>query len=359
MRIQSLPNPPLARPVARPMGEPSGPDPVDKGVDLWSDPRPWCPRNQPAGLVSETPQGKKTLSGFRWGWTEAASVDDWKPHFQNTTVDTSKLKDVHFYVEHFFPAGHAALVFEFEEGAIVGEDGRSTDRLVYSIEARKKEGDSWSWQKGLKKSMGMVHQLMTFDDARQWVQRRQGASLETRRLELNGEQKKALLNTALAEALKDRTGEYYHTTRNSCYSSLQKVMNKALPDQAVSSRSPLSLGLLMKPEAFLTSSYNTVLKRMDLHNREQAVFYAPDPGLHPDKHAAAVEKLEHPGLLTRMGHSPLFAPGMRLAGALLGGGLGYGLSDSLLVAGVVGYVGYKAGAMTGDHFEGQALRRLA
>lgn len=355
MRIQSAP---AFKPPSKTPFKTTASKPTEQG-DLWSDPRPWCPRNQPARLLRETPDGKKTLGGFRWGWQEAPRVEDWKPHFQSTTVDTRRLKDVHFYVEHFFPAGHAALVFEFEDGAIVGSDGQTSNRMVYSIEARKKEGDSWTWQKGLKKTMGMVHQLMTFEDAQQWVQRRQGASLETRPLQLNESQKQALLQTALDEALQDRTGEYYHTTRNSCYSALQRVMNRALPENSVSLHSPLSLGLLMKPESFLTSSYTTVLKDMGIHRREAADFYPPDPGLHPEKHAKAVAKVNNPGLLSRMAESAWFAPALRVAGTLVGAGLGYGLSENLLVGAASGYLGLKTGAITGDLLESQALRKLA
>ena len=330
---------------------------AEQPKDLWNDPRPWSNRNQVASLLEQRQDGRKTFSGFRWGWTEAPKKDDWVPHFQNTSIDTSKLKDVHFYVEHFFPAGHAALVFEFEKGAVQGADGRTTDRMVYSIEARKKEGDTWSPQKGLKKTMGMVHQLMTFEDAKQWVTRRQGASLETRRMNLSENEKKRLLEACLQEAVRDRTGEFYHTTRNSCYSSLQRVINHALPEHSTSQMSPLSAGLLMKPEAFLTSSYGTVLKNMGLFAREKARFYAPDAELHPEKRAKELKKLE-PSVLKSLAEKSWFPTATRCAGAVIGAGLGYGLTEGVLAAGLFGYAGYKAGAITGDTLESSALREL-
>ena len=324
--------------------------------DIWNDGRPWGIRNQPSQLVSETVDGKKTFSGFRWGWAEAANLEDWTPHFQDTTVDFTKLKEVHFYLEHFFPAGHGALVFEFEPGAVTGADGQSTDRMVYSIEARKKEGEDWTWKRGLKKTMGVVHQLMTFDDAKQWVTRRQGGSLETRRLDLTSEQKQALLETCMGEAVKDRTGEYYHSTRNSCYSGLLRTMNDALPDNDASLRSPLFLKLLMRPEAFLTGSYNTFMKRMGIYARENSQYYLPDAQLHPVKHAEGLEKVQGSGVLKSLGEQSWFAPTMRVAGTLAGAGLGKMLTDSLVGMAALGYVGYKAGAITGDHIEGNALR---
>jgi hypothetical protein len=333
---------------------------------IWDDGRPWEARNQPAQLVAQD-GAKKTYSGFRWGWNEKPSVEEWTPNFQETTIDTGKLKDVHFYVEHFFPAGHGALVFEFEDGAVKGADGKETNKMVYSIEARKKEGDQWTWQRGLKKTMGMVHQLMTFDDAEQWVTRRQGASLETRKLKLSQDEKKALLETCLDEAIQDRTGEYYHTTRNSCYSALLKVINKALPDKGTGLKSNLSLRLLMKPEAVLTSSYNTVMKDMGIYSREKAQYFLPDSELHPFEHSQGLNKAVEPSLVEGLAQSRLFAPATRLAGAGIGGGLGFVIGNQLglgpigttLVTATLGYIGNRTGAIAGDIFEGQSLRVIA
>lgn len=337
-----------------------------KPSDIWNDGRPWETRNQPAALVRED-GNRKTYSGFRWGWNEQPKVEDWTPNFQETTIDTGKLKDVHFYVEHFFPAGHGALVFEFEDGAVQGADGQSTNKMVYSIEARKKEGDEWTWKRGLKKTMGMVHQLMTFDDAEQWVTRRQGASLETRRLNLTEQEKKALLDTALDEAIQDRTGEYYHTTRNSCYSGLLRVMGKALPDKDIGVKSPLSLGTLMKPEAVMTSNYNTVMKGMGIYSREKAQYYLPDAELHPSEHTEGLKKAFKTTFVESVASSRLFAPGMRLGGAGVGAGLGYVIGSQLglgpigttATTAILGYMGNRSGAIAGDLMEGNALRVIA
>lgn len=325
--------------------------------DIWHDGRPWDPRQQPAQLVGRGLDGKETYSGVRWGWTEIPRPGDWVPTFQNTTVDPARLKDVHFYIEHFFPAGHAALVFEFQGSDVVGADGRATDKMVYSIEAKKKVGEKWTPQHGLKKTMGIVEQLMTFEDAKQWVTRHQGASFETRRLKLTDDEKQALLKTCLEEAVRHRTGEYYHTTRNSCYSGLQKVLNKALPEHKEGLKSPLSFGVLMKPEAVMTSNYNTVLKHMGLWERQHAHFYAPDAELHPAEHAKAMKNAE-PSFLKTLGEQAWMPTVARVAGAALGGAIGYGVTDNLLALGVGGYVGWKAGAIGGDLVESRALRTI-
>ncbi|MBX3172222.1 MAG: DUF4105 domain-containing protein [Candidatus Eremiobacteraeota bacterium] len=359
MQIQSLPSAQLARTLNK-APQPADPQPPAEKPDLWHDGRPWNHYNQPATLVASDQDGRQTLSGFRWGWTEAADKKDWEPHFQNTTVDTKKLKDVHFYLEHFYPAGHAALVFEFDGPAVQGADGKTTNKLVYSIEARRKEGESWTAARGLKKTMGVVHQLMTFEDARQWVTRRQAASLETRRLDLSDEEKQRMLSTALSEAVADRTGEYYHTTRNSCYSGLQKVMCKALPEKGIMMMSPITAGLIMRPDDFMTSQYNTVLKRMHIHSRESARCYVPDAQMHPEKRAERLKRLtgqaDWISGIARQSWFPSFA---RLTGGALGASLGVALGHNLLLGGLAGYIGYRGAGIGADLLEGNATRTIA
>jgi len=336
------------------------PQPPAEKPDLWHDGRPWNHYNQPAALLSSDKDGRQTLSGFRWGWDEAADKKDWEPRFQNTTVDTKKLKDVHFYLEHFYPAGHAALVFEFDGPAVQGADGKSSNKMVYSIEARRKEGEPWTAARGLKKTMGIVHQLMTFEDAEQWVTRRQAASLETRRLDLTDEEKQRMLSTALSEAVRDKTGEYYHTTRNSCYSGLQKVMGKALPEKSIMMMSPLTAGLLMRPDDFMTSQYNTVLKRMHIHSGETAQCYVPDAQMHPEKRAERVARLTtQPEWISSVAKQSWFPDAARLVGGAVGVGLGMALGQNVLVGGVAGYVGYRGAGIGADLLQGNATRTIA
>ncbi|MBS2034095.1 DUF4105 domain-containing protein [bacterium] len=358
MQIQSNLQTQLARTLKKAPQANSTPPPGDR-PDLWHDGRPWNHYNQPARLLSRTSQGVQNLSGFRWGWTEAADKKDWQPHFQDTSVDTSKLKEVHFYLEHFYPAGHAALVFEFDGPAVQGADGRSTNKLVYSIEAYRKEGETWTAARGLRKTMGVVHQLMTFEDAQQWVTRRQAASLETRRLDLEPQEKQRLLETALSEAVKDRTGEYYHTTRNSCYSGLQKVMCKALPEKAVAMMSPITAGLVMRPDDFMTSQYNTVLKRMQVHSRENARVYIPDGQLHPEQRATRLRKLTgQPQWVSALARQEWFPTAARLAGGAIGAAAGLAVGHNLLAAGLGSYVTYRGAGIGADLLEGNATRTI-
>ncbi|MFN8613467.1 MAG: DUF4105 domain-containing protein [Vulcanimicrobiota bacterium] len=350
----------MARSLNQAPQQPDQSQPAIDKPDLWHDGRPWNHYNQPATLVSSEKDGRQTFSGVRWGWDEAPNKKDWEPHFQNTTVDTKKLKDVHFYLEHFYPAGHAALVFEFDGPAIQGADGKATNKLVYSIEARRKEGETWTAARGLQKTMGIVHQLMTFDDAQQWVTRRQAASLETRRLDLTQEEKQRMLNTALSEAVCDRTGEYYHTTRNSCYSGLQKVICKALPEKSIMMMSPITAGLVMRPDDFMTSQYNTVLKRMHMHSGENAQCYLPDAHMHPDKRAERLERLTgQAGWISNIARQSWFPTAARLAGGAVGAGLGLSLSHNLLVGGLASYVGYRGAGIGADLLEGNATRTIA
>jgi hypothetical protein len=66
-------------------------------------------------------------------------------------------------------------------------------------------------------------------DTYQKVLKRQDHKLIKHKLKLTQAQKDKLLANTLAEATKDRTGEKYHTTRNSCYQNVQRLINSVLP----------------------------------------------------------------------------------------------------------------------------------
>ena len=77
MQIQSLPSAQVARTLNKAPQSPNPQPPAEK-PDLWHDGRPWNHYNQPAALVAGDKDGRQTLSGFRWGWTEAADKNDWE-----------------------------------------------------------------------------------------------------------------------------------------------------------------------------------------------------------------------------------------------------------------------------------------
>lgn len=307
------------------------------GETPWTDPRPWDRTQQPAVLQRRNDDGSVVLGGVRWGFVEQGSdpKTDWEPRFSPTTVDPSSIKDVYFGLEPFPGAGHALMVFELDR-PITNAQGESDNRLVLSVEARKKEGEEWGALRGLGKNFGLVYQLGSFSDLVHKTCRRQGHRLELRKLNLSQQQKQELVNNALEEALADRTGEYYHTTRNSCYSGQLRLLNTVLePEQQIPMRWNWAANLLYKPTAVTPVLSGAALKDKGLLVEGPGLLIQPDPGLHPDKQIDAGGLR---GTLKSLSSQSWWTPTLRIAGGLAGALAGHQFGGVLptLIGGYLG-----------------------
>ena len=199
-------------------------------------PRPedYRPDQRPAKLLSGSPGGRTaTLSNVRWGFVERGTKKDWKPIFQDTTVRTGQVKEVFVMMEPFKPewiAAHGMLGFEFKrDRPLVGADGKKARGLVLSVEAHLEKNEPYNLINGMKDQFEIVYQMSTMKDIYQKCLVKQGHKLIKHKLRLNQQQKDALLRGTLAAAVKDRSSETYHTTRNSCYQNVQRLINGVVP----------------------------------------------------------------------------------------------------------------------------------
>ncbi|MEQ8170188.1 MAG: hypothetical protein ABRQ38_14990, partial [Candidatus Eremiobacterota bacterium] len=105
---------------------------------------PWIKDQMPAKNLGTGEDGLLHIGNVRCGFKEAAEVKDWEPVFKEISLNPDKVKDVYIVIEPFAPewiAGHALSYFEFEDdGQITTSDGKTSNGLVLSIEARLKEG---------------------------------------------------------------------------------------------------------------------------------------------------------------------------------------------------------------------------
>lgn len=195
----------------------------------------WQKDQRPAEFLKTTEDGRIHMKNVRCGFKEAADDKDWDPLFKEVSVDPNKVKDVYIVIEPFAPewiAGHALSYFEFEDdGKVKTSDGQEKNGLVLSIEARLKEGDTYSLIDGMKDKFLNVYQLGTWDDTVQKCSRRRGHKLIRYKLDLSKEEKKKLLEKTLDESFKDRGSDYYNTLRNSCYSNQVRIINSILPKE--------------------------------------------------------------------------------------------------------------------------------
>ena len=199
-------------------------------------PRPedYRPDQRAAKLLSGAPGGPAaTLSNVRWGFVEQGPKQAWKPVFQNTTVRTGQVKEVFVMMEPFKPewlAAHGMLGFEFKKDRpLVGANGKRARGLVLSVEAHLEKNEPYNLIDGMKDKFEIVYQMSTMKDIYQKCLVKQGHKLIKHKLRLTQAQKDALLQNTLAAAVKDRSSETYHTTRNSCYQNVQRLINEVVP----------------------------------------------------------------------------------------------------------------------------------
>ncbi len=304
----------------------------------------WNPEQRHPVLLETRPDGTVHLGDVRWGFQESTDLKAWKPVYTDAVVDPTKVKDVWMAVEPFQPkviAGHSLVLFEFEEDSPVRNGQGATDRaLAVSAEALRPRDVPYDLVKGMGKNFGVVYQVGTLADQLQKVSRQQGHDLLLHRLSLSPEQKELLLRNALTESTKDRTGEWYHTLLNSCFTAQVEMLNSVVPeDQKI--RRFTTLGRFLRPEACLPNSTGTLLYRQGLLDG-QVVVVRPDQKLHPE---AARGQSDLQRAVAQATRSPLWDPGMRVGGLVAGAWAG---------SAVAGLPGLVVGALTGQFLGGLA-----
>jgi hypothetical protein len=230
--------------------------------------------------------GTVHMSGFRWGFKEASNREQWSAVFGDAAVNPKDVKDAYLVVEPFPPewiAAHAFMYFELKDDAkIKSADGRESNGLVVSMEAALKPGQKYSLLDGFKKSFGSIYQVGSWEDVVQKSCRGANHRLIRHKLNLRQDQKEELLKNSLNEAFKDRTGEFYHTTRNSCFSNQIRILNTALDENQKLHRWLLP-GLMFSPTAALPTGAAAVLNfRGLLAPDSPPVITQPDKTLFPD-----------------------------------------------------------------------------
>lgn len=307
-----------------------------RAKDVYSDARPWDNQFSMAKLISRDGD-KVRLSGIRWGYDENGAPANWTTRVKDTEIDTGKLTDVYVGMEPMLNVGHSTLIFEFSE-PIKTLDGKDQDnRLVLSVEALRKEGQPYKPWYGFGKDFGLVYQMGSFSDRVQHTARKVGRSQELRRLNLTSEQKSDLLELALTESLKDRTGDYYHTTRDSCYSGTIKLLDQVVEGGMKEWAVPK---LMLKPTMVAPSLTALAFNDRGLLADEPCQIIQPDAKMYPDAQRAENKWID-PVVNKLSKKSPtLWKRAFQAAGVAAGAaacqGLGAGLVTTLVGAAATG-----------------------
>lgn len=293
----------------------------------------WNKEQKPAELLKTLPDGRVEISNVRWGFKEAAEKKDWEPSFQTVTIDPSQVKNVYLAVEPFKPewiAGHTFLIFEFKnDEGMKTEKGDSDKGLVISVEARLKDGQDFNLVDGMKNKFKIIHQMGSWTDVVQKTCRREGHRILRYPLSLDDREKEQLLRNGIERACTDRSGEYYHTTQNSCFSNLVHLVNTVLP-KSNKIREWLIPSVLYNPAANLPTTSSFVFGAKHIIGDTPPVITEPDKQLFPDtqKKDSVFDKA-----VRTLSEKPLWNAAVTMGGVLLGGAVG-----SMLPPPVIGTV---------------------
>lgn len=204
-----------------------------------------------------------TLGQIRWGGASpkpAQETNDSRKFFwRNAKIVPEMVEDV-FFVERPFPpeaiAAHVFLVFTFKRGGFeslsesdpvpaqnnsskLNSKKRSnrhgavkdlSEALVVSFEAVRKQGEPFDlWLKGTTRKYGLTCVMSTWENYACVDCDLQGNRYLLWRFQLSSEQKTRLVRAAIAEGLRNLSGDFYHTLANSCLTNAIPIIDSVLP----------------------------------------------------------------------------------------------------------------------------------
>jgi len=162
------------------------------------------------------------------------------PVWTSALIDTSKVKRVLWMMCVFvikvgplkYDAGHAQMVFEFENGGAILAD-RELDGIVNSFEIMPAQGEVYDpIGKGMKRyydnSCTLGSKRFSF-----LASASRDSRIEIYTLDLTKEEMVRLLKISLKEAFDKESirANKYHTTRNSCVTNQFRILNLFLPEK--------------------------------------------------------------------------------------------------------------------------------
>jgi hypothetical protein len=169
------------------------------------------------------------VKDVRWA-TKKANGDNPAEHFwQTVKINTDLIDKAYFVLKPFPPewlAAHALLLFTFKDGGFIDKDGNKSVGLVLTIEAYLRTDQKYDLAKGLKNRFGIIWQLATWENYAALNCDKPKGKLVAHEILLPQHKIKALLKDSLSHAVKNREGEFYHTTRNNCTNNLVLLLNQ-------------------------------------------------------------------------------------------------------------------------------------
>lgn len=150
-------------------------------------------------------------------------------HWRKVKIRPELIDEIYFVKLPFPPewiAAHCLMLYTFKDGGLVDQAGNKSTGLVLSIEAYQAKDQKYSLTEGLKKSFGIVWILASWENYAAETCYYDNKKMIPYPVKFNHRQKVALLKETLKQAMVNRKGEYYHTTRNNCTNNLVILLDK-------------------------------------------------------------------------------------------------------------------------------------
>lgn len=217
--------------------------------------KPWSPLQRGATDLGMTQDGQHRVGGVRWDILEGPDgklIEE--GDFRETFIPTDAVEDVYLAIKPFtdkpggYP-GHAQLHFSFpKDRPITDSQGNRDQGLVLSVEVHFKQG-SEDYEPGSQTPI--LYQLCTWTDSIEKSVDYHRYPLQLYKLQLNQEQKVALLRERIEASTRDHTSDIYDPVLNSCLSTLIDGVNKVLPEsQQINKNEPNAKIPVWCPKSF-------------------------------------------------------------------------------------------------------------
>lgn len=202
--------------------------PYDKQVTI-KDPKPYKNYQKAASLVKAS-ASEIILKNVRWSRKKEKDADG-EPLFnwQTVKIRPDLIDKAYFVVKPFPPewiAAHCLMLYTFKKGGLVDDKGNESRGLVLTIEAHQRKDQSYSLTDGLKKTFGAIWILTTWEDYAAESCHFADYKLVPYEVKFNQIQNKRLLVETIKQSIVNRSGEFYHTTRNNCTNNLVILLDK-------------------------------------------------------------------------------------------------------------------------------------
>jgi hypothetical protein len=202
--------------------------PFEKRIEI-ENPQPFKNFQRPAQL-SKISEREMVVKNVRWSRLKEKNAAGETDFAWKTVKIRPELVDGAYFIKKPFPpewlAAHCLMLFTFKKGGMVDEQGNESRGLVLSIEAHQRKDQDYSLKAGMKKTFGIIWVLTTWEDYAAETCHFDTKKLVVYPIRFSQQQTKKLLNEAVKQAVVNRSGEFYHTTRNNCTNNLLVLMSK-------------------------------------------------------------------------------------------------------------------------------------